>query len=126
MTFAVGWDRLDRFTLRFVAPELERAYQEADQAPGVRRARTASLLAAVVWVLVAAIGPPAIGIAAGQTWLIAGVMTVSLLVCAGASRWALTQVRRSAIGLGQQVAASVAVLTLTWATDTFSRYALPG
>lgn len=125
MTFAVGWDRLDRFTLRFVDPELERSYQDADQAPGVRRARTASLLAVVVWVLVAVIGPPAIGIAAGSTWLIAGVMTVFLLGCAGASRWATTQSRRSAIGLGQQVAATVAALTLTSVTGRFTTYALP-
>ena len=125
MTFAVGWDRLDRFTLRFVVPELERSYQDADQAPGVRRARTASLLAVVVWVLVAVIGPPAIGIAAGSTWLIAGVMTVFLLGCAGASRWATTQSRRSAIGLGQQVAATVAALTLTSVTGRFTTYALP-
>jgi class 3 adenylate cyclase len=125
VTFAVGWDRLDRFTLRFVDPELERSYQDADQAPGVRRARTASLLAVVVWVLVAVIGPPAIGIAAGSTWLIAGVMTVFLLGCAGASRWATTQSRRSAIGLGQQVAATVAALTLTSVTGRFTTYALP-
>jgi len=100
-------------TLRFVDSELERAYQDADQTQGVRRARTASLLAAVVWVLVALIGPPAIGVSAGSTWLIAGLMTVFLLACAGASRWAVTQARRSAIGLGQQVAAGIAVLTLT-------------
>src|SRR5205823_3272158 len=69
---------------------------------------------------------PAIGIAAGSTWLIAGSMTALLLACAVASRWAVTQVRRSAIGLGQQVAAAVAVLTLTRVTDTFHAYATPG
>jgi class 3 adenylate cyclase len=126
VSFPVGWDRRHTATLRFVDPELERAYQAADQAPGVRRARTASLLAAVVWVLVALIGPPAIGIAAGSTLRIAGSMTALLLACAVASRWAVTQVRRSAIGLGQQVAAAVAVLTLTRVTDTFHAYATPG
>jgi class 3 adenylate cyclase len=126
VSFPVGWDRRHTATLRFVDPELERAYQVADQAPGVRRARTASLLAAAVWVLAALIGPPAIGIAAGSTWLIAGCMTALLLACAVASRWAVTQVRRSVIGLGQQVAAAVAVLTLTRVTDTFHAYAMPG
>ena len=53
MAFPERWDRFDRFTLRFVDRELERAYQHADQAEGVRRARTASLVAAVVWVVVA-------------------------------------------------------------------------
>jgi class 3 adenylate cyclase len=126
VTFPVGWDGLNRLTLRFVEPELERAYRDADQAPGVRRARTASLLAVGVWVLVALVGPPAVGIAAGSTWLIAGVMTVFLLGCAWASRWATTQPRRSLIGLGQQVAATAAVLTLTSVTDRFAMYALPG
>jgi class 3 adenylate cyclase len=125
VAFAAGWDRLHAWTLRFADPELERAYQDADRAPGVRRARTASLLAVAVWVSVALVGPPSIGIAAGSTWLIAGPMTALLLVFAAASRWATTQARRSVIGLGQQVAAAVASLTLTSVTGTFPRYAMP-
>ena len=125
MTFPVGWDRKDRLTLRFLDPELERAYRGADQDQGVRRARTTSLLAIVVWVLVALIGPRAIGVAPGSTWLIAGSMTVLLLTCAIASRWATTQWRRSLIGLGQQVAAAVAAIALTLVTDTFTTYAMP-
>jgi hypothetical protein len=100
MAFPEGWDRFDRFTLRFVDRELERAYQHADQAEGVRRARSASLVAAVVWVVVAIIGPPAIGAAPATAWAICGTMTVFLLATAGASRWATTQRRRDAIGLG--------------------------
>ena len=126
MSFPVGWDRRHTATLAFIDPGLERAYQDADQAQGVRRARTASLLAAVVWVLVALIGPPAIGISAGSTWVIAGAMAALLLALAVASRWAVTQARRSAIGLGQQVAAALAVLTLTRVTHTFHAYAAPG
>lgn len=126
MSFPVAWDRRHIATLRFADPELERAYQDADAPQGARRARTASLLAAVVWVLIALIGPPAIGISAGSTWLVAGLMTALLLACAGASRWAITHARRSAIGLGQQVAAGTAVLTLTRLTGTFHSYAMPG
>ena len=126
MTFPSGWDRRDWLTLRFVDAGLERSYREADQVQGVWRARTASLLAAVVWVLVALVGPSAIGVAPGPTWLIAGAMTVFLLACAVASRWATTQSRRSLIGLGQQVAAAVAVLALTLVTGTFATYAMPG
>jgi class 3 adenylate cyclase len=121
-----GWDRRDRWTLRFVDLELERAYQRADQAPGVRRARTASLVAAGVWVLVALVGPGALAVEPGSTRLICGVMTVLLVACACASRWATTEVARDALGLGQQVAAAVAVLTLAWVTDTFAVYAMPG
>src|SRR5437763_3378876 len=124
--FPVSWDRLDRRTLRFVDPELERAYQRADQVEGVRRARAASLLAVPVWMLVPLIGPPALGIAAGSAWRISGGMIAFLLGCAAASRWATTQARRSLIGLGQQVLATAAVLTLASVTDRFAMYALPG
>src|SRR5690349_8169796 len=110
--------------LRFLDPELERAYRDADQDPGVRRARTASLLAIPVWVLVALIGPRAIGVEPGQAWLIAGSMMALLLMCAIVSRWATNQWRRSLIGLGQQAAATVAAITLTVVTHTFKAYAM--
>jgi len=121
-----GWDRHDTWTLRFADPELERSYQEADGAEGVRRVRTASLGAVVVWVLVALIGPPAVGMAPGPTWLISGVMVALLLTCAGLSHWAVTQRRRDAIGLGQQLAACVAVLALAVVNRIFGVYAMPG
>src|SRR2546428_4989407 len=121
-----GWDRFDRFTLRCVDRELERAYQHADQAEGVRRVRTASLMAAVVWVVVAIIGPPALGASPATAWAICGTMTVFLLATAGASRWATTQRRRDAIGLGQQFVAGCAVLVLCVATGKVATYAMPG
>ena len=126
MAFPAGWDRRDPWTLRFSDPDLERSYQHADQAEGVRRVRTASLSATVVWVLVALIGPSALGVAPPSVWLISGVMTVFLLASAGLSHWATTQRRRDAIGLGQQLAAGVAVLVLTTVTGTFAVYAMPG
>jgi len=126
MAFPAGWDRYEPGTLRFIDPELERSYQHADQAEGVRRVRTASLGAIVVWVVVAVIGPPALGVAPGVVWLICGVMIVLLLVSAGLSRWATTHRRRDAIGMGQQLAACIAVLVLTTTTRTFATYAVPG
>ena len=125
MAFPDGWDRRDLWTLRFLDPELERAYGLADQAQGVRRVRTAALVAIVVWLLVGLLGPPAIGVDPGPTWLISGTMMVVLVGCALASRWATTGRRRNAIGLGQQVAAAVAAMVLTLVTDTFTTYAMP-
>jgi class 3 adenylate cyclase len=124
--FPAGWDRHDPWTLRFVDPELERSYQHADQADGVRRVRTASLGAVVVWALTAAIAPGALAVPGGPVWLISGAMIVLLLASAGMSRWADTQRRRDAIGLAQQLAACVAVLVLTASTGTFRVYAMPG
>jgi class 3 adenylate cyclase len=126
VVFEPGWDRRYPWTLRFVDPDLERSYQHADRVEGLRRVRTASLSATVVWVLVALIGPSALGVAPPSVWLISGVMTVFLLASAGLSHWATTQRRRDAIGLGQQLAAGVAVLVLTTVTGTFAVYAMPG
>jgi class 3 adenylate cyclase len=125
MAFPAGWDRRNPWTLRFVDRDLERFYQHADQAEGVRRVRTASLGAVVVWLLVALIGPPTVGVPSGPTWLISGTMIVVLLTSAALSHWATTQRRRDAIGLGQQFAAGLAVLLLTSVTGTFAIYAVP-
>ena len=126
MIFPAGWDRRDRWTLHFLDPELEEVYQHADHAEGIRRLRTASLVAVGAWALVALIGPPVLGIAPGQTWLISGFMIILLFASVGVSRWATTQRRRDAIGMGQQLAAGIAVLALSFVTGTFAVYALPG
>ncbi len=126
MIFPAGWDRRDRWTLRFLDPDLEETYQHADHAEGVRRLRTTSLVAVGAWALVALIGPLVLDIAPGQTWLISGLMIIVLLASAGVSRWATTQRRRDAIGMGQQFAAGIAVLALSVVTGTFAVYALPG
>jgi len=125
VAFAQGWDRFDRVTLRFADPDLERAYQHADQADGVRRARIASLVAAGVWVVIGIIGPPAVGATPATAWSICGPMVVFLLAIAAASRWATTRRRREAIGLGQQFVAGCAVLALCAATGTVATYAMP-
>ncbi len=126
MALPLGWDRRNSRTLRFVAPELEHAYQHDDETDGIRRVRTASLVAIGNWVAVAILAPPALGIAAGPIWLICGTMVIVCLVSAALSRWATTQRRRDAIGLGQQLVAGTAVLLLTTVTGTFAVYAMPG
>ena len=126
MALPAGWDRRDSRTLRFVDPELEHAYQHDDQADGIRRVRTASLVAIGNWIAVAVLAPPALGIASGPIWLICGAMVIVCLVSAALSRWATTQRRRDAIGLGQQLVAGTAVLMLTTVTGTFAVYAMPG
>src|SRR4029077_4347796 len=98
MAFPEGWDRFDRFPLRFVDRELESAYQHADQVEGIRRVRTASLVAALVWVVVAIIGPPARGAARAPAGAICVPMPLFLLPTGEESRWATTQRRRDAIG----------------------------
>ena len=126
MAYPAGWDRLHPLTLRFVDAELERSYQHADLVEGVRRVRTASLTAVVVWLLIGLIAPPALGVDSARVWPISGVMIALLLSSAVLSRWATTQRRRDAIGLGQQLAACTAALVLVRITGTFATYAMPG
>jgi class 3 adenylate cyclase len=126
MAIPAGWERLHPLTLRFIDADLERSYQHADHQEGVRRVRTASLSAVVVWVLVGLIAPPALAVDSARVWPISGVMMALLLLSAVLSRWATTQRRRDAIGLGQQLAACTAVLVLTRSTATFATYAMPG
>lgn len=126
MLFAPGWDRQDRWTLEYVDPQLEREYQHAGHSEGVRRARTASLVAIVPWLLIAIIGPSVIDVDPTSTWLITASMILLLLGCAALSHWAITRRWRDAIGLGQQFAAGVAVVLLSAVTGTFAIYALPG
>jgi len=121
-----GWDRQDPRTLHFLDPDLERSYQRADLEEGRRRVRTASLGAIIVWLMIAAIGPPSIGVQPALTWAICATMVMLLLASAGLTRWAITQRRRDAIGLGQQLAACVAVLLLCLGNGVFSVYAMPG
>jgi len=126
MAFPDGWDRLSPLTLRFIDAELERAYQHTDLAEGVRRVRTASLSAVVVWVLVGLIAPPTLAVDAARVWPISAFMIALLLLSVVLSRWATTQRRRDAIGLGQQLAACTATLVLVRSTGTFTTYAMPG
>jgi len=121
-----GWDRRDPRTLRFVDPLLEDAYQHDEAADGIRRVRTASLVAIGNWIVIAIVAPPTLGIASGPTWLICGAMVIVCLVSAAIGRSATTQRRRDAIGLGQQLVAGTAVLALTTVTGMFAVYAMPG
>ena len=126
MVFEAGWDRQDPRTLQFLDGELEHDYQHADLEEGKRRVRVASVGAIVVWLTVALIGPPTFGVDPSLTWAICGAMVAVLLVSATLTRWAITQRGRDAIGLGQQLAACVAVLVLCLGNGVFATYAMPG
>jgi len=52
-----GWDRRERWTLRFLDPGLERSYTSAMAGPGRLRLRIACLVGSGVWLLVALLSP---------------------------------------------------------------------
>ena len=54
VSFAAGWDRRNRWTLQFLDPELERAFQDATLEPFRHRWSLAVILVIPVWVMVVA------------------------------------------------------------------------
>jgi class 3 adenylate cyclase len=63
--FGPGWDRQDRWTLRFVDPTVERAYLDAMSELGRQRQRIALSVGAPLWIMAALLGPPLLGIPPG-------------------------------------------------------------
>jgi class 3 adenylate cyclase len=60
--FAVGWDRRDRTTLRFVDPDLEATYRIALAPAARQRLRIACLVGAGIWISLGAVGHPLLGV----------------------------------------------------------------
>ena len=125
MALASGWDRVDRRTLHFLDPDLERGYQKLEASDATKRAQATGLAAAATWVAIGIIGPPAIGVPPGPTWAIAAVMTVFNLATAFAGRWATNYARGNAITLSQQLGTAVGVLLVTLINGIFPTYGLP-
>ena len=63
-TFGPGWDRQDRWTLRFLDPTVERAYLDSMSEPGRHRLRIAIYVGTPLWLVAALLGPPLLGIPA--------------------------------------------------------------
>jgi class 3 adenylate cyclase len=77
---AAGWDRQDPLTLRFLDPELERAYLDAFTSVSRRRLRAFLFLGSVVWVAAALLGPIVLGVSALWISLAAVVAIVEAIV----------------------------------------------
>jgi class 3 adenylate cyclase len=122
--FPTGWDRYDRWTLHFLDPDLERAYRQAEQADGVKRAQATGLAAVGTWIVIAIVGPPVVGVPPGPTWTISAFMAAFNLVTAFLGRWATTYARSNAIGIVQQVGTAVGVLLVTAVNGIFATYGL--
>ena len=60
--FGPGWDRQDRWTLRFLDPTVERAYLDAMSELARQRQRIALSVATPLWPAAAVLGPPLLGI----------------------------------------------------------------
>lgn len=121
-----GWDRRDRRTLHFLDAGLEQAYQ-ADQLPASRRVfRVSCLLAAVLWLGVAVLGPTFLDVPSARVLPLALGMAALMLVSFAAVSWATTAVRRELLALAAQLVTGLAVVALTVEVGLFETYAMPG
>jgi class 3 adenylate cyclase len=62
LTFGPGWDRQDRWSLRFLDPSVERAYLDSMSELGRQRQRIALSVGTPLWLVAAVLGPPLLGI----------------------------------------------------------------
>ena len=112
--FGPGWDRQHRWTLRFVDPDLERAYLETQAGPARQRLRTFLLLGSGLWVTGVVLfptmldSPPLpVGIAAAAS------IAVALLAAVWAGRVGLRGIW--ALAAGASSFSAIAIVLLTYA-----------
>ena len=124
-SFAPGWDRLDRRTLRFLDPDLEFDYRAEVFPTRRRRQRMATLGGAAIFAALALVAP-------GVSGLPVVPITPALLALAAANLLAAALVVRSrtgtqldVVGISIQIAAGFLLLALFAITDLFTRFAVP-
>ncbi|MFN8520111.1 MAG: adenylate/guanylate cyclase domain-containing protein [Chloroflexota bacterium] len=121
-----GWDRREPWTLHFCDAELERAYKQ-DQLPASRRDfRVSCLVATLLWLGVAVLGPTFLDVPAGTVLPLALGMAALMLLSFAAVSWATTAFRREILAVAAQLATGLAVIVLTVEVGLFETYAMPG
>jgi adenylate cyclase len=120
-----GWDDRNRVTLRFVDPELERAYQ-ASALNSRAQLRSGPLVAAGLWVVGGWLVPLVTHADATPIYVIAGAMSAANLASLPFASWATTLNRQQALGFALNVLAGLAVLAIAALTHVFDTFAAPG
>ena len=124
MDLRAGWDRRSRATLRFVDPELERAYQ-VTAAASPAEFRLGPLIAALLWVAGGLLAPVVTGANPAPIYAIAAGMVIVNVVSVALGSWATTLDRQQVIGVTQNLLAGVAVLAIAAVTARFDEFAAP-
>jgi class 3 adenylate cyclase len=125
MSFDAGWDALDRASLRFRNPNLERSYRNDLLETRRRRQRMSMVSGALIFLALAAVAPALLEL---PVW----PMSALLLVLVGTNLLAALLVVRArttsqldAIGIGIQLSTGLLLLAVTVAIGSFTRYAAP-
>ena len=124
MTLLPGWDARNRFTLRFLDPELERSYQ-ADAVISRAQLRSGPLVSTGLWVVGGLLAPIVTHADALPIYLIAGGMSAANLAMLPFASWATTLNRQQALGFILNVLAGMAVLAIAVLTREFDAFAAP-
>jgi class 3 adenylate cyclase len=118
-------DHLDRVTLRFLDPDLERAYQANVLETRRRRQRAATLGGAAIFASLALLTPALTGLPVMPVTPILVVLAVANLVAAALVSSAGTTTGLDAVGIGIQVGTGSLILLLCVAIGEYTRFAAP-
>jgi class 3 adenylate cyclase len=124
LTLTPGWDDRNRFTLRFLDPEVERLYQANALVSGAQL-RSGPLVSAGLWVVGGWLAPIVTHAVATPIYVIAGAMSAANLAALPLASWATTFNRQQALGFILNVLAGMAVLAIAALTNTFETFAAP-
>ena len=118
-----GWDRRNPWTLRFLDPELERAYRAAMAGPGRERFRIANLLGAGIWASVGVMAPTLLGLPAMPFYVAVAVNAgwETLMVFLTFRRITLGQVWAGAV-----VTTTISALSIVYAFGTGETFVTVG
>jgi class 3 adenylate cyclase len=126
VTFAPGWDRLDPFTLRFAAADVERRYEADTFSASRRRQIRATLINVPVWAFVAIFGPAAVGVPATPVVATSTTLMALILIASLVASRAKRRLDLDLNGIVINSIAGIGVVGLADYTGTFDRFAALG
>jgi len=124
-TSTLGLDALDRRSLRFLDPGLERAYQEQAIEVRRRRQRMATFGGSIIFAALAVLAPMLAGLPVIPVTPVLLLLAASNLLAAVLVRYCRTLGQINAVGIGIQLSGGFLLLVLFTVTDTFERFAVP-
>src|SRR5262245_9157968 len=125
MSFAEGWDRRDRRTLRFLDPELETAFQTNTAEAARRLLLWACLVNIPIWVVGGVLAPLVLDV---DPRAVLVACAIELTVLCGGVLFALRPHPRRAIsvfGLAINLTAGIVIVVITTWVGLFDRFAAP-
>ena len=126
MSRIVEEGRLDPFTLRFEASELEAGFQQEEGRIGLSGYRIITGATALLWVLAAVLIPQGTSIPAELSWRVGGTMALVGATALAISPWATTMNRQHALASVLTSANGLVILLLGVAGDVVAGFAVSG